>query len=237
MVSHGKKLRQFGPPCAQIQGLIYATGVGSLIGCSLETTDKGLVSAFVERWHRETSSFHLPIGEMTITLDDVSSLLHLPITGAFYTYEGIDSYGAVEKLVDLLGVRASEARAETQYCKGPHVRLSWLRDVYHSRCSAQQWNEAARAYLFHLVGCTIFANKSCTYIGVVWLELFRDLDECSSYAWGAAALTHLYEQLNDASMQNTKQLAGYVSLLQVLKVLDAKLVLYVVCQKLILIVN
>ena len=216
--------------------MIYATGLGSLISCSLETTDKGLISAFVERWHRETSSFHLPIGEMTITLDDVSSLLHLPITGAFYTFEGIDTYAAVEKLIDLLGVRASEARAETHQCRGPHVRLSWLRDVYHSRCSAMQWIETTREYLLHLVGCTIFANKSCTFIGVVWLKLFRHLDECSSYAWGVAALTHMYEQLNDASMQRTKQLGGYVSLFQVLKELEANL-LYVIRYRLILIVN
>ena len=62
---------------------------------------------------------------------------------------------------------------------------------------------------------------------MVWLELFRDLDQCSSYAWGVAALTHMYEQLNDGSMQRTKQLGGYVSLLQVLKVLDVNL-LYVI---------
>ncbi|XP_073223572.1 protein MAINTENANCE OF MERISTEMS-like [Cicer arietinum] len=39
--------------------------------------DAGLISAFVERWHRETSSFHLPFGEMSITLDDVATLLHI----------------------------------------------------------------------------------------------------------------------------------------------------------------
>ena len=138
MVSHGKKLRQFGPPCAEIRGVVYSSGLGSLIGCSLDPADKGLMSAFVERWHRETSSFHLPVGEMTITLDDVSSLLHLPITGAFYMYEGIDSLTAVEKLVELLGVRASEAQVETHQCSGPHMRLSWLREVYRSRCFAMQ---------------------------------------------------------------------------------------------------
>ena len=103
-MSHGKKLLQFGPPCAQIQGIVSASGLGSLIGCSLDPTDKGLISAFVERWHRETSSFHLPVGEMTITLDDVSSLLHLPITGAFYTYEGIDSLTTVEKYIGSLRI-------------------------------------------------------------------------------------------------------------------------------------
>ena len=34
-----------------------------------------------ERWHQVTSSFHLPVEEMTITLDDVSCLLHLPLIG------------------------------------------------------------------------------------------------------------------------------------------------------------
>ena len=108
------------------------------------------------------------------------------------------------------------------------MRLSWLREVYVSRCSARQWTEAARAYLLHLVGGTIFANKSGTFIGVVCLELFRELDECSTYAWGVAALTHMYEHLNDASMHRTRQLGGYMSLLQVLKVLHVNLLLYVI---------
>ena len=43
--------------------------------------DKGLLYAFVERWHKETSNFHLPIGDMSIILDDVALLLHLPIIG------------------------------------------------------------------------------------------------------------------------------------------------------------
>jgi len=38
---------------------------------------------------------------------------------------------------------------------------------------------------------------------------------CGGYAWGAAALTHLYEQLRDASYFNTKQLGSYVTLVQV----------------------
>ncbi|MCI81017.1 putative IMP dehydrogenase/GMP reductase, partial [Trifolium medium] len=29
----------------------------------------------------ETSSFHMPTGEITVTLDDMSCLLHLPLTG------------------------------------------------------------------------------------------------------------------------------------------------------------
>lgn len=47
--------------------------------CSLTMLDAPLLTAFVERWHKKTSSFHLLFGEMIITLDDVSSLFHLPI--------------------------------------------------------------------------------------------------------------------------------------------------------------
>ena len=73
-----------------IEGIVTATGLSSLIRCSLQTGDMGLLSIFVERWHKKTSNFHLPIGELTITLDEVASLLHLPITGVFHTFDDID---------------------------------------------------------------------------------------------------------------------------------------------------
>ncbi|KAF6990413.1 hypothetical protein CFC21_007606 [Triticum aestivum] len=43
--------------------------------------DKYLISALVERWRPEKNSFHLPVGEMTVTLQDVSCLWGLPIHG------------------------------------------------------------------------------------------------------------------------------------------------------------
>lgn len=42
--------------------------------------NRSLVNAFFERWHQETSSFHFPVKEMNITLDNVSCLLHLLVT-------------------------------------------------------------------------------------------------------------------------------------------------------------
>ena len=57
---------------------------------------------------------------------------------------------------------------------------------------------AARAYLLHLVGCTLFSNKSATHVHVVHLEAFQELGQSGGYAWGAAALVHMYDQLNEA---------------------------------------
>ncbi|KAH1246894.1 hypothetical protein GmHk_06G016894 [Glycine max] len=49
---------------------------------------------------------------------------------------------------------------------------------------------------------------------VVFLDAFCDLMQSGSYAWGATALVHMYENLNDTSKSTTRQLARYITLLQ-----------------------
>ena len=101
-----KKVEKFGRPALEIEGLVTGKGLIPLITCLLDTGDQGLMSAFVERWHKETISFHLPIGEVTITLDDVASLLNLPIIGVFHSFEPLHVDDVVFLLVDLLEVNA-----------------------------------------------------------------------------------------------------------------------------------
>ena len=113
LFSHGRKVQKFGRPATEIEGLVVVTRLSPLIACSLDTGDRGLISAFVERWHKETSNFHLPVGEVTITLDDVASLLHLPIIGAFHSFETLHFDKAVSMLMELLEVSGDEARAKT----------------------------------------------------------------------------------------------------------------------------
>jgi len=215
LVSHGRKVTLIGRPVSEIEGLVGATRLSPLIGCSVVTGDPGLISAFVERWHSEINSFHLPVVELTITLDDVSPLLHLSISGAFYSFHALSVDEAIFLLTELLKVSVEEARAETARSRGAYVRLGWVRDIYEMRCEARWWIVAARAYLLHLVGCTFFANKSATYVHVVHLEAFRDLGQSGGYAWGVAALVHMYDQLDEASRTTTRQIAGYLTLLRV----------------------
>ena len=70
--SHGRKVEKFGRPAPKIEDLVATIGLSPLIACSLDTGDRRLISAFMERWHKETSSFHLLVREVTITLDDVA---------------------------------------------------------------------------------------------------------------------------------------------------------------------
>jgi hypothetical protein len=43
--------------------------------------DEALLTGLVDRWRPETHIFHLPFGEMTVTLKDVAMLTGLPIRG------------------------------------------------------------------------------------------------------------------------------------------------------------
>ena len=53
------------------------------------------------------------MGELTITLDDVSSILHLPMVGDLPAFQPLHVDDAVQMLVDLLMVSAEASRAET----------------------------------------------------------------------------------------------------------------------------
>ncbi|KAL5158865.1 Protein MAIN-LIKE 1 [Glycine soja] len=201
--SHGRKVQKLGRPVPTIEGLVAGTGLSPLIACSVDTDDQGLISSFVEKWYWKTSSFHLPVGEVTIMLDDVASLLHLPIVGKFHTFEPLHLDEAVLMFVDLLLVSPEAARAETGHCHGPYICLSWQPNVYQRRCQAGPWTPTARAYLLHLLGCTLFANKSATHVHVVFLDALCDLSQFGRYAWGAAALCWIYEHFPSVAECNT----------------------------------
>ena len=125
-----------GGQCLRLK-LVAATRLSPLIGCSVVTDNPELISAFMERWHRETNTFHLLVGELTITLDDVSSLLHLPISGAFHNFHALSVDEVIFLLIELLEVSAEEARAKTTRSRGTYVRLEWVQDIYEMRCQAR----------------------------------------------------------------------------------------------------
>jgi len=61
---------------------------------------------------------------MTITLDDVWSLLHLPITREFCSTENLEYEDSVEILMTLLGVDRAMACDELNQSRAGQVKLS-----------------------------------------------------------------------------------------------------------------
>ena len=86
--------------------------------------DRGLITAFIERWRPETHTFHLPFGETTITLEDVHHIFGLPTTGRPLILHGFTTTIDHRKdmVRDLLGVTPAERGDVRKNC----LKITWL---------------------------------------------------------------------------------------------------------------
>jgi hypothetical protein len=191
--------------------------------------DLYLVSAFAERWHEGTSSFHMPAGEVTVTLDDVSCLRHVSNVGPLPDHEYVDKEEGTKLMVDLIGAAPADIENEMVKMKGLHVKHTYLQTHFQTLMGhiddyevdenqdevLRHQNFALRSYLLLLVDYTIFADtsKNCVYIHHV--KNFDDLETVSEIAWGPSALVCLYKGLTACTAPFVSTLVGYMTLLQV----------------------
>ena len=192
--------------------LVEKAGFGYLRLIPAISLDNALISALVERWRRETNTFHLNVGEMTVTLRDVALLLGLAI-------DGEPVIGITHTTCNSVCDRYLGKVPEPSYTSGGMVKLSWLKELF-SHCPKDAPLEVVechtRAYLLYLVGSTIFSTTTGNKVPVMYLPLFENFDDCGRYAWGAAALAFLYRSLGNASLRSQSTISGCLTLLQVI---------------------
>nr|XP_025648460.1 protein MAIN-LIKE 1-like [Arachis hypogaea] len=75
----GMRLDERYVPYLQMVGLYHLTRLNE----RWFILDEPLVSAFIERWHPETHTFHMSFEKCTITLQDAAYQLRLPIDGHY----------------------------------------------------------------------------------------------------------------------------------------------------------
>ncbi|XP_058784602.1 protein MAIN-LIKE 1-like [Vicia villosa] len=120
-VNHAWKIFDLLQPQAQcFNDVVAGSGLGGLCMTRYSTISHNMEWAFVERWHKETS-FHFPLGELTITLHDMACLLHLPIRGRLLDHSGIQRIEAIEWMVDYLGMDPNMADYECKAMSGAHI--------------------------------------------------------------------------------------------------------------------
>ncbi|KAL0359610.1 UNVERIFIED_CONTAM: protein MAIN-LIKE 2 [Sesamum angustifolium] len=190
--------------------LVKRAGFGYLRLIPAISLDNPLISALVERWRKETNTFHMTVGEMTVTLEDVAYLLGLRI-------DGEPVIGVTYTTCDSVCVKYLGKAPDSGYTSGGMVKLSWLKETF-SECredaSIEDVERYTRAYLLYLVGSTIFSTTTGNKVPVMYLPLFENFDNAGKYAWGAAALAFLYRALGNASLRSQSTISGCLTLLQ-----------------------
>ncbi|BFG15780.1 hypothetical protein CerSpe_020540 [Prunus speciosa] len=137
------------------KGYIQRSGLEQLIRCSYWNANKIVVSTFTERWHPKTNTFHMLFGVMTFTLDDVSSILGILVSGAMVALLEDDNDTNFKLLVNYLGVTDEEAIEQLHQYSDEYVSLSWLRArfSYVLDTDSEEHNMySTKAYLLYLSG-------------------------------------------------------------------------------------
>lgn len=147
------------------------------------------ITALVDRWRPETHSFHLPCGEMTVTLQDVSMILALPIRGQPLCFS-TDPKGWRESMKALIGCAPV---VPGMVAGAPYTWISLRYKRCPEHASEEEEQQYARAYVWYVISRTLFADSSGNNAPWMWLKALTGWD--TKISWGSAALAYLYRQV------------------------------------------
>ncbi|RYR19350.1 hypothetical protein Ahy_B03g064110 [Arachis hypogaea] len=100
-------------------GFYYVSQIGVIKGQS------AMINALIERWRPETHTFHFPIGECAVTLEDVVVILGLPTNGLPVTGPTMSSFEALEaECLHQFGIASRK-----NDCRGSFIKLTWFRGL------------------------------------------------------------------------------------------------------------
>jgi hypothetical protein len=163
--------------------------------------DRLLLSTLLDRWRPETHSFHLPCGEMTVSLQDTAMILGLPLEGL--PVSGIIHSAGWRDMVELhIGVRPPDVDERDASRKSSRVNRVWLRQ--HFTVCPQGAAEAvverhAHVWQWHFVATFLVPDVAGNTVSWMVLPLLgQDWDNIRGYSWGSTVLAWLYRQLCDA---------------------------------------
>ncbi|XP_059288152.1 protein MAIN-LIKE 1-like [Lycium ferocissimum] len=180
-----------------------------------EQSDEGIITALIERWRPETHIIHMRTGEFTITLQDIEVLCDIPIDSDPLVQAGVRQISKSrwrELMFELTGWLSEEGSIKGNSllrikALSKHVEILDDIDDDTDEIVVQQ---RVRLYLHWLFGGTIFPDNTGALLSLDFLLDIRDLDAMGRKAWGAAALSYLYNSLCHASMWNSREFHYYV---------------------------
>ncbi|XP_009594171.1 protein MAINTENANCE OF MERISTEMS-like [Nicotiana tomentosiformis] len=157
----------------------------------------------IERWRPETHTFHLPIGEATITLEDVEVLFGFPIDGLHVAYpHALRDYREVHYLYMLQRLTCFQPAEETALSGASQLQMTPVRKHLEAMDAeiidaslAEDIDWHTRLLLMLMFGGVLFPNTSGNLVSLIFLHHLEQLDELPGYSWGAVVLGYLYRQM------------------------------------------
>ncbi|RYR15190.1 hypothetical protein Ahy_B04g071918 [Arachis hypogaea] len=167
---------------------------------------KNYQAALVERSRPETHTFVLPVGEITVTLEDVAHIFGLPIDGEVVSGWTDSSGDFVQSQSYTVFGREPKVSSSSK----SYIKLAWVRRVRDTEPldTEDSIRRYVRCHIFCLLGST-----STAYAHAKYLSLLQDFDRIHTNSWGSACLAHLYRTLCRASRFDTKEMDGPLNLL------------------------
>ncbi|QHO29257.1 uncharacterized protein DS421_8g223680 [Arachis hypogaea] len=207
-------VRKLDPPQTwnpMVENYLRATGFYHVSRIGVIRGFHPLLAALVERWRPESHTFVLPVGEVTVTLEDVAHIFGLPIDG-----EPVS--GWTDSSSDFVRSQSMAVFGREPVVSGnskSYIKLGWVRRIRDAEPldTEESIRRYVRCQIFCLLGSTLFTDKSTTYAHAKYLPLLRDFERIHTYSWGSACLAHLYRALCRASRYDTKEMDGPLNLL------------------------
>lgn len=199
-----------------VKSFIQAAGFGGVLDCGYLKVDHALITALVERWRPETHTFHLPIGEVTVTLEDIQVLWGLPVEGNAVTGKDRKPLRK-EDCIRLCELHMGFTPTDDAFINGM-IKLTELRRVIMSPlpegAGQVEIMQRARVYLMQLLGGTVCPDASGSRMPILYINNFIDLCPSTPLSWGSAVLACMYRNLCKATDTKTKSINGPNGLLQ-----------------------
>ncbi|XP_014503143.1 protein MAIN-LIKE 1-like [Vigna radiata var. radiata] len=194
----------------RVINILQAVGFNHILKVSNMEINHVLVTALVERWRIETHTFHLPLVESTVTLEDVALQLELPIEGHAIT--GINSGPLTLFCQQLLG-----HVPPVNTIRGNRIKLSWLNNTFRQLpydALDEVVEQYARAYMLLIIGSILMPDTSASMVHLMYLPLLADLQMVTNYSWASVVLSCLYRALDHGTRVDQDNIGGCMILLQ-----------------------
>lgn len=118
---------------------------------------------------------------MTVTLDDVGTILEIPLTSSLVSADTLSAEMAVDLVSSQLGSSPEDAHDRLASAQGMSMRLEWLRGIFGQVSDAHlelNIRSATRAFLLYIFGYTLFTDKSNMWVPVTYCSFLQTRMRC-----------------------------------------------------------